>query len=104
MTNAELIRRLSTELDCSLKEARHLLRHGTALIRAELDAGRSVHLPGFGTFSTRVRPERRWYDPFRRHLAWLPKKVNIVFKGAKALRERFADPDALPPESTETHG
>lgn len=60
------------------------------IIAVELDAGRKVTLPGFGTFGTRKRGAREGRNPATgkkikvaaRHYAW--------FKPGKTLKERLA--------------
>jgi DNA-binding protein HU-beta len=63
---------------------------GKGLIAVELDAGRKVTIPGFGTFAVKKRAARTGTNPATQ------KKINIVaksyayFKPGKTLRERVA--------------
>ncbi|NOY26493.1 MAG: HU family DNA-binding protein [Oligoflexia bacterium] len=61
------------------------------IIAVELDAGRKVTIPGFGTFATKNRAARIGTNPAT------GKKINIAakryafFKPGKTLRERVSD-------------
>jgi len=61
---------------------------GKGIIATELDAGRKVTIPGFGTFATRQRGERKGRNPATGATIVIPKRHYVYFKAGKTLRER----------------
>lgn len=64
-------------------------RHG--IIAVELDAGRKVTIPGFGTFSTKHRAARTGRNPSTGAQIKIEAKSYVQFKPGKTLRERVAE-------------
>ena len=62
---------------------------GEGIIAIELDAGRKVVVPGFGTFGTRKRAARKGTNPATRKKIDIPAKHYAYFKPGKTLRERI---------------
>lgn len=58
------------------------------IIATELDAGRKVVLPGFGTFGTRERAARTGTNPATGAKINIPSKTYAYFKPGKTLKER----------------
>ncbi|MCK4762032.1 MAG: HU family DNA-binding protein [Candidatus Aminicenantes bacterium] len=63
---------------------------GEGIIAVELDAGRKITLPGFGTFKTVKRKERQGINPKTKESITIPEKNYPVFKAGKTLRERVS--------------
>ena len=61
---------------------------GEGIIAVELDAGRKVVIPGFGTFGTRRRAARKGTNPATGQKIDIPAKNYAYFKPGKTLRER----------------
>lgn len=61
---------------------------GKGIIATELDAGRKVTIPGFGTFATRKRGERKGRNPATGQTIVIPARHYVYFKAGKTLRER----------------
>ncbi len=61
---------------------------GKGIIAVELDAGRKVVVPGFGTFSTRSRAARTGTNPATGDKIKITAKSYVRFKPGKTLRER----------------
>ncbi len=61
---------------------------GEGIIAVELDAGRKVVIPGFGTFGTRRRAARKGTNPATGKKIDIPAKHYAYFKPGKTLRER----------------
>lgn len=61
-------------------------RHG--IIAVELDAGRKVTIPGFGTFGTRRRSARTGTNPSTREKIEIAAKTYPYFRPGKTLKER----------------
>lgn len=65
-------------------------RKGKGLIAVELDAGRKVTIPGFGTFGTRQRAARKGTNPATGAKVNIPKKKYPFFRAGSTLKERVA--------------
>lgn len=63
---------------------------GQGIIAVELDAGRKVTVPGFGTFDTKTRAGRTGTNPATGAKIKIPKKRYVTFKAGKTLRERVS--------------
>ncbi len=64
-------------------------RHG--IIAVELDAGRKVTIPGFGTFGTRRRAARTGTNPSTGEKIQIAAKTFPYFRPGKTLKERVED-------------
>ena len=60
------------------------------IIAVELDAGRKVTIPGFGTFATRQRAARKGRNPATGKQISIPKRHYATFKPGKTLREKVS--------------
>jgi DNA-binding protein HU-beta len=60
------------------------------VIAVELDAGRKVTIPGFGTFATRKRGARKGRNPASGKQISIPARHYATFKPGKTLREKVA--------------
>ena len=60
------------------------------IIAVELDAGRKVTLPGFGTFSTRKRAARQGRNPATGKAIQIPGRKYPAFKVGKTLKEKVS--------------
>ncbi len=61
---------------------------GEGIIAVELDGGRKVVIPGFGTLGTRQRAARKGTNPATGSKISIPEKNYAYFKPGKTLRER----------------
>ncbi|MFN2115948.1 MAG: HU family DNA-binding protein [Anaerolineae bacterium] len=61
---------------------------GEGIIAIELDAGRTVTIPGFGTFSTATRKARQGRNPQTGATINIAARTVPVFKAGKGLKER----------------
>jgi len=61
------------------------------IIAIELDAGRKVAIPGFGTFGTKSRAARTGRNPATGAVLNIPAKKYAFFKPGKTLRERVEE-------------
>ncbi|MCX7894600.1 MAG: HU family DNA-binding protein [Thermoanaerobaculum sp.] len=60
------------------------------IVAVELDAGRKVTIPGFGTFSTRKRAARQGRNPATGKAITIPARHYVAFKPGKTLKEKLA--------------
>ena len=61
------------------------------IIAVELDAGRKVTIPGFGTFGTKSRAARTGTNPSTGAKIKIAAKHYAYFKPGKTLRERVSE-------------
>jgi len=61
------------------------------IIAVELDAGRKVTIPGFGTFQTKTRAARDGINPATKAKIKIPAKKYVSFKPGKTLKERVSE-------------
>ncbi|MFQ6082841.1 MAG: HU family DNA-binding protein [Candidatus Aminicenantia bacterium] len=94
MNKTELIQKLAKQTGLSLKDAKSAVdsifdaRPGKGIIAIELDSGRKVTLPGFGTFEPRTRKARSGRNPRTGARIQIPAKKYPAFKPGKTLKER----------------
>lgn len=60
------------------------------IVAVELDAGRKVTVPGFGTFSTRKRAARQGRNPATGKTITIPARHYVAFKPGKTLKDKLA--------------
>lgn len=60
------------------------------IVAVELDAGRKVTIPGFGTFATRKRSARKGRNPATGKEITIPARYYATFKPGKTLKEKVA--------------
>ncbi|NLF16523.1 MAG: HU family DNA-binding protein [Lentisphaerae bacterium] len=65
-------------------------RPGKGIIAIELDKGRKVAIPGFGTFSSRSRKARKGRNPATGKAITIAAKNYPVFRAGKTLKDRVA--------------
>ena len=61
---------------------------GKGIIAVELDAGRSVTIPGFGTFDTARRKARQGRNPQTGQTIEIAARTVPTFKAGKGLKDR----------------
>ena len=61
---------------------------GKGIIAVELDAGRSVTIPGFGTFDTSRRKARQGRNPQTGATIQIAARTVATFKAGKGLKDR----------------
>lgn len=94
MTKQEMAAKLAKKTGLSTTKAGDVLselfdaRPGKGILAVELDAGRKVTIPGFGTFGTRTRKARTGRNPATGETIQIPKKTYVYFRPGKTLRER----------------
>ena len=65
-------------------------KDGHGIIAVELDAGRKVQIPGFGTFESRHRAARDGRNPATGATIRIQAKNVPAFKAGKGLKDRVA--------------
>jgi len=96
MNKTELVQKLSKSTGLSQVKALEVVdalfdcRPGKGIIATELDRGKKVSIPGFGTFMSRHRKAREGRDPRTGKPIKIPAKKYPVFKAGKTLKARVA--------------
>lgn len=97
MNKTELAEKLARKTDLSQAKAQEIVseifdtKSGTGIIATELDAGRKVQIPGFGTFGTKRRAARSGRNPATGETIMIAAKKYPFFKAGKGLKDRVAD-------------
>ena len=96
MNKREMAATLAKKTDISQAKALEVLNcifdtaPGHGIIAVELDAGRKVTIPGFGTFGTKQRAARTGVNPATRESIEIPARNYPFFRPGKNLKERVA--------------
>lgn len=96
MNKKELVAKLAKNTGLSQAKAAEVVNclfdadPGKGIIAIELDAGRKVTIPGFGTFGTKKRAARTGTNPANGKKIQISAKSYAFFKPGKTLRERVA--------------
>jgi len=94
MNKGEMAAKLAAKTDLSKTKSLEVINAifsadaGEGIIAVELDAGRKVVIPGFGTFGTRRREARKGTNPATGRKIDIAAKTYAYFKPGKTLRER----------------
>lgn len=87
MTKAELIAILSEKTGLSKAQAESAFNMTFETITDLMTKEGKVMIPGFGSFSTKVRAERKGRNPSTGQEILIPKAVVASFKPASQLKE-----------------
>ncbi len=94
MNKTELSEKLAAKCDLSKAKAQEVISAifdtdpGSGIIATELDAGRKVQIPGFGSFSTKHRSSRKGRNPATGEEITIAAKDYPAFKAGKGLKDR----------------
>lgn len=96
MNKKELAAKLAKKQGISVSKAAAIIneifdsRSGHGIIASELDAGKKVTIPGFGTFGTRSRKARTGTNPANKAKINIPARTYPYFRPGKTLKERVS--------------
>ena len=102
MNRSELAAKLASKCDLTQARANEIVnaifdtKSGSGIIAVELDAGRKVSLPGFGTFGTKFRNARQGRNPATGATIMIAAKTYPFFKAGKGLKDRAHQPPKPP--------
>lgn len=94
MTKKEMAAKLARTCDLTNAKALEIVstifetEAGKGIIAVELDAGRKVTIPGFGTFATRKAKARTGRNPATGQAISIEARTVPVFRAGKGLKER----------------
>jgi DNA-binding protein HU-beta len=97
MNKKEMVAKLAKQAGLSQAKASEVVdcifdaNPGKGIIAVELDAGRKVTIPGFGTFGTKHRAARTGTNPATGQKIQIAAKSYAYFKPGKTLRDRIGD-------------
>ncbi len=86
MNKTELVASIAEKAGITKKDAEKALAAFTDSVAAELKAGGSVQLVGFGTFKVAERAERTGINPQTKQTITIAASKNPVFKAGAALK------------------
>ena len=87
MEHSEIIDKLAERLQITPKESKRLIRALVKLFTEKLGKNHKFSIPGFGTFGTRIRKERKAYNPATKSIQLFPKKNVVYFRPAARLKK-----------------
>lgn len=96
MNKTEFAQKLAKKAGVSQAKALEIIdiifsaKKGEGIIAVELDAGKKVTVPGFGTFGAKKRAARSGRNPSSGKVIQIKAKSYVTFKPGKTLRERVA--------------
>lgn len=96
MNKKELAAKLAKKQSISVSKAAAIIneifdsRPGHGIIATELDSGKKVTIPGFGTFDTRKRKPRTGTNPATKAKISIPARNYPYFRPGKTLKERVS--------------
>jgi DNA-binding protein HU-beta len=94
MNKSELATKLAKKVGLTQAKAAEVVdaifNASKGIIAVELDAGHKVTIPGFGTFATRKRKERKGRNPATGKPITIPARHYTTFKPGKTLKEKVA--------------
>lgn len=88
MTKNELVDKISEDTGVSKKDASEVLKSFQENVMGALADGESISFVGFGTFSTKVRPERQGRNPQTGEALTIKAATIPQFKPGKTFKER----------------
>ncbi len=94
MNKTEMIEKLAKKTGLTKSQASDAVNaifdtdSGEGIIAVELDAGRSVTVPGFGTFGTTHRKAREGRNPQTGAKIQIAARTVPTFKAGKGLKDR----------------
>ncbi len=94
MNKAELVAKAAKVAGVTLKDAKSVVdavfdvNPKKGVIASELDAGRKVTVPGFGTFEVRQRKARKGRNPQTGKPLQIPASKYPAFRAGKTLKDR----------------
>ncbi len=94
MEHSEIVQKLADRLQINPKESHRLIKALVKLFTEKLGKNSKFSIPGFGTFGTRVRKERKAYNPTTKTVQLLPKKNVVYFRPASHLKKQMKNVEA----------
>lgn len=91
VTRAVLAEAVHTEEGPTLREARALVDAVIEAIAERLEAGETVKISGFGSFSLRDKGPRMGRNPRTGEPAGITARRVVVFRSSAVLKKRIAD-------------
>jgi len=88
MNKKELVSKLASETDMTLKDSEKMLNAFINVVEDELGDGGNVRLVGFGSFVVKERAARKGVDPRTKKPIDIPAKKVPKFIAGKQLKEK----------------
>ena len=87
MNKKELVSKLASETEMTLKDSEKMLNSFIQIVEDELSEGGNVRLVGFGSFVVKERAARKGVDPRTKKPIDIPAKKVPKFIAGKQLKE-----------------
>jgi DNA-binding protein HU-beta len=87
MNKKELIAAIAEQSNLSVSQIEDAFKATFSTIQQVMTAQGSIAIPGFGSFATKVRAERKGRNPSTGNEMIIPRAIVPVFKAATQLKE-----------------
>ena len=87
MNKKELIAAIAAQADLSVAQIEEAFKATFSTIQKVMTEQGSVAIPGFGSFATKVRAERKGRNPSTGKEILIPRAIVPVFKAGSQLKE-----------------
>jgi len=91
VNTAEIVAELAEKLNLPKNKTRMLLDSALETLADDLAKGRTLAIPGLGTFGTKKRDKIKSYNPQTKRLSLLPPKIKVFFRPGKILKNDVKD-------------
>lgn len=87
MNKAEVLKTLSRELGITQTDTEELYDSFVTILTDHLSNNEGFTIPGFGSFSTKVRASYKSYNPHYKKMMLIPKKKVVNFNTSTRLKD-----------------
>lgn len=87
LTKKEIISKIAEIVEITNQDVELTINTLVSIIVSELQIGHEITLPGLGTFSKQLRPEKIGINPSTKEKIKIPQKNVPKFKAAKNLKD-----------------
>ncbi|MDI6752750.1 MAG: HU family DNA-binding protein [bacterium] len=91
MQKANIVAEIAERIDISQKDIKEVIETFFLEIGNSLAKGKKIELRGFGVFKPILRKEKIGRNPKTGELITIPKKMAVIFKPGKELKEKVED-------------
>ena len=89
MTKTQLVEAIAGGLGLSRADGQKTLETVLEKISAGLVSDRRVQIQGFGTFTAKLRKERKGRNPQTKEIITIPASMTVTFKPGQALKDKL---------------
>ncbi len=91
MQKAEIVAEIAEKVDVSQKDIKEVIEAFFVEVGNILAKGKRIELRGFGVFKPILRKEKMGRNPKTGEAITIPKKMAVIFKPGKELKNKVED-------------